>query len=203
MDRLYAFVRRMCEEYSIDETHDSLHSKDCMDFATAIMDNDCSDEERKMILYAAALHDCVDKKYTNVDKANRQVYVFLKSEMWSDENATVLLAIINTMSYSYLKSNVVDGCPVFPEHGIWQRAYHTVRQADLLCSYRVERCYKYQKRIAPTLSEEDCWDKVRKFFLTRVFLYIADRWLISPKAILATPPLIREANECIRLEKLE
>jgi len=200
MDRVYSFVQAMCKEYNIDESHDVTHARDCVQFARAITDTDCSAEERTMIEYAAALHDCVDKKYVDVHRAKSQVYTFLYIEEWEQEDIVALIKIITTMSYSWLKSQMVEGRQVWPDHGPYQRAYHTVRQADLLCSYRAERCYQYQKRLSPAISEDDCWDKVRDLFLNRVFCYIRDRWLESPKAILLTPLLIAKARSVLGLK---
>jgi alcohol dehydrogenase YqhD (iron-dependent ADH family) len=80
MDRLFAFIEGICEEYGIDESHGLTHAKDCMIFAETIMDTDCDTTERIMIRYAAGLHDCVDKKYTPVEEASRKVRDFLLFE---------------------------------------------------------------------------------------------------------------------------
>ena len=196
MERLFLFIEGMCKDYNIDDSHDVTHSKDCMNFAQLIMDDDCSPEEQRMIQYATALHDCVDKKYTDAF-ASEKVSEFLHSEGWSTADIQALLDIINTISYSYLNSRAVDGIPVFPNHGSWNRVYHIVRQSDLLCSYRVERCYKYQKRIDPTISEDDCWSKVLFFFQNRVFLYCEKGWITLPKAVELTEPLIATAQRIL------
>ena len=62
MERLFAFIEGICEEYNIDESHGLKHAKDCMNFAEITMDSDCGEEERKLIRYAAGLHDCGEKK---------------------------------------------------------------------------------------------------------------------------------------------
>jgi HD superfamily phosphodiesterase len=202
MERLFAFIEGICEEYNIDESHDVRHSKDCMDFAEKLMDHTYTDEERKMIRYAAALHDCVDKKYTPVEEASKKVYDFLIAEEWDSDMADALLRIINTMSYSYLQTLKTDMGNVYPEHGSWQRAYHTVRQADLLCSYRVDRCYHYQKRLDPTMAEYECWKKVDALFQKRVFRYVADMWLTSRAAHALVPGLIHTACEILERRAL-
>jgi hypothetical protein len=197
MERLFAFIEDICEEYNIDESHGLIHAKDCIMFAETIMDADCDAKERNMIRYAAALHDCVDKKYTPVEEASRKVRDFLLSEGWLPDMADALLRIINTMSYSYLQAQRVNGTNVFPDHGPWQRVYHTVRQADLLCSYRVERCYQYQKHISPTMGEDECWKRVEALFQIRMFQYVTNMWITSPAAQALVPDLIHDA--CRRL----
>ena len=202
MERLFAFIEGICEEYNIDESHDLRHSKDCMEFAEKLMDHTYAAEERTMIRYAAALHDCVDKKYTPVVEATQKVRNFLLSEEWDSDMADALLRIINTMSYSYLQTLKTDSDNVYPDHGPWQRAYHTVRQADLLCSYRVERCYHYQKRLDPRIAEDECWKKVDALFQKRIFRYVSDKWFESRAAHALIPDLIRRAQHIIERRSL-
>ena len=197
MNRLYDFVEQMCKDYNIDESHDLRHAKDCVQTAYSILDYDITSDEKEVITYAAALHDCVDKKYANVAEASERVRTFLLQEGWPQERVQVILDIINTMSYSYLKKQMVDGKAVFPNHGVYQRAYHIVRQADLLCSYKVERCYLYQKHIAPTMPEEEVWKRVNALFQSRVFKYVSNGWLSLPRAQAFVPKLIHEAEKVL------
>ena len=202
MNRLYEFVEQMCKEYNIDESHDLRHAKDCVETAYSILDYNITEDEKEVITYAAALHDCVDKKYTNVSEATEKVRTFLISEGWTNERAQAVLNIINTMSYSHLNKQMIDGAIVFPEHGVYQRAYHIVRQADLLCSYKVERCYLYQKHVAPTMPEDEVWKRVIALFQSRMFKYVSNGWLSLPKAQAFVPNLIKKAEKILESHEL-
>lgn len=182
MDPVYAFVEQMCSKYGIDESHGINHAKDCVQFATQLLDETITDDERTVILFAAAVHDTVDKKYTPVDQATEEVHNFLESLELEHVLINAILDIITTMSYSYLTNRKLKGLS-YPDHGIWEEAYHIVRHADLLCAYRVERCFHYQKHVTPGISEEDAMIAVKKIFKTRVFRYIADGWITLPKAV--------------------
>jgi hypothetical protein len=92
---------------------------------------------------------------------------------------------------------MVDGCIVFPDHGIYNRAYHIVRHADLLDAYKVERCYLYQKHIVPDISDGDCWVKVRALFDNRVLPYVRDGWISLPVAVRIAKGLEKEAIKCL------
>jgi HD superfamily phosphodiesterase len=181
MNRLYEFIKEICNTYGIDASHDLSHAKDCVNIANLI--SPVEFYEREMIVYAAALHDCVDKKYINPIEGVRNVEIFLTHEGWSTERIKVLIHIITTMSYSYLNSIMVDGRIVFPDHGKYRDVYHIVREADLLCSYRVRRCYLYQKHISPDMPEAEVWKNVVDLFETRMFKYLENGWLTLPKAI--------------------
>lgn len=194
MDVLYTFIEEFCREYNIDSSHDVTHSRDCVRFLEMLMDG-FTEEERTLAIYAAALHDCVDKKYVDPEIASLHVRQFLLSVGWSDANADALLHIVGTMSYSKLKSQMVGGVPTFPDHGTWVRVYHAVRQADLLCSYRVHRCYQYQLRIHPDWSETAHWIRVQELFSNRIFKYVSDGWFQSRHAMALIPKLIAQADK--------
>jgi hypothetical protein len=88
------------------------------------------------------------------------------------------------MSYSKLKKAAeVTGYRVWPDHGIWQRAYHLTRHADLLDGYKVERCYIYQKHKSPDMSDDEAWGLVENLFEKRVLKYVSDGWITMPKAV--------------------
>ena len=194
MDTLYSFITSFCAEFNIDESHDVQHSRDCVYFLNKIMDETFSAEERRMATYAAALHDCVDHKYVEENVACKRILEFLTSLGWYAEDAEALLAMITSMSYSKLKAQRVDGVCVYPYHGKWDAVYHAVRQADLLCSYRVYRCYQYQKRIHPDWSEAVHWARVEALFQERMFKYVLNGWFCSRQALALIPDLIRQAQ---------
>ena len=195
MDILYTFIDEFCKENNIDSSHDVTHSRDCVNFLRRIMSPLFKEEEVKMAIYAAALHDCVDKKYVDEVIAAVTVRQFLGSIGWDEEHIDVLLKMITTMSYSKLKSKKIGNNIVFPDHGKWQRVYHAVRQADLLCSYRVHRCYEYQMRIHPDWKEEDHWKRVRQMFDERIFRYVNDGWFESRYALSLIPELVEQAKK--------
>jgi hypothetical protein len=195
MDILYTFIDEFCKENNIDSSHDVTHSRDCVNFLRRIMSALFTEEEVKMAIYAAALHDCVDKKYVDEVIATLTVRQFLDSIGWDEEHIDVLLKMITTMSYSKLKAQKIGNNIVFPEHGKWQRVYHAVRQADLLCSYRVHRCYEYQLRIHPDWTEEQHWKRVREMFADRIFRYVDDGWFESRYALSLIPELTEQAKK--------
>jgi len=195
MDILYTFIDEFCKDNNIDSSHDVTHSRDCVNFLRRIMSTLFTEEEVKMAIYAAALHDCVDKKYVDEVIATLTVRQFLDSIGWDEEHIDVLLKMITTMSYSKLKAQKIGNNIVFPDHGKWQRVYHAVRQADLLCSYRVHRCYEYQLRIHPDWTEEQHWVRVREMFADRIFRYVDDGWFESRYALSLIPELTEQAKK--------
>lgn len=202
MDLVYEFVDHMCKKYNIDQSHDLTHAKDCVGFAKLLLEPDASAQEQMIVLYAAALHDTVDKKYVPVKDGCAQVRIFLYGIGLSDEDASVIINIISTMSYSYLKQRRFEG-KTYPNHGQWMNAYHIVRHADLLCSYRVERCFLYQKHITPSMSDEMCWEEVTKLFEKRMMRYVMDNWIFLPKAIMLVGELFKQAAHDLSRKKLK
>lgn len=190
-ETIYDFVKQMCIEYNIDKSHDLEHAKDCVHFAEKLfqkqthLENHKKDNDTQCVIFlSAALHDTIDSKYTKefASRAVTQVQLFLESLPLRPDLIIAVLSIITTMSYSYLNKRRQVGLS-FPDHGQWQHAYHIVRHADLLCSFRVKRCFQYQKHITPEIKNEDAMHSVRKLFQERVFAYKKNKWLTLEEAI--------------------
>jgi len=201
MDLLFEFVNRMCEDYRIDESHGLKHAKGAAARAQQILKTleHVSPAEQRMTVYAAALHDTCDHKYTNVEEASAKVQEWLISIGWSMVDAEALIGIITTMSYSQLKKKNMPGLdPIYPDHGQWTRAYHVARSADILESYIVARCILYDRHISPSKSEDEHWQRAEELFKERVFRYRVDRWLYIPEAVRQSIELEEEARRCFR-----
>ena len=198
---VYEYVEHICKKYKIDESHDVGHAKDCVQFAEQLLEPNTPELERVITVYAAALHDTVDKKYVPVKDGCAQVHMFLYGIGLEEDEIHTILSIITTMSFSYLKVRKEDGLS-YPDHGQWNRAYHIVRHADLLCSYRVERCFHYQKRLTPTISDDECWVKVEQLFEKRMMRYVHDGWITLPKAMRLVVPLFKQAADDLIVRKL-
>ena len=207
MNALFSFIDQMTKKYGIDESHGLKHAKGTLARAQLLLKSfqDISFEERKMALYAAALHDMCDSKYSDVDIASFEIKEWLIEQGWRHQDATALVAIVITMSYSKLKklnSDNKGGPLIYPNHGIWQRAYHIARHADLLEAYIVARCKMYNEEIYPEKSEDEHWLAVRSLFDSRVFNYVKDGWIFFPSAITSAAELEREAMKCFETRSL-
>ena len=203
---LLQFIAGMCEDYGIDESHGLKHAIGTMVRAEEILEGipDIGEEERKMALYAAALHDTCDHKYTDVKNATDKIKEWLLTyQYWTEKDADALIHIITTMSYSQLKRRMVNGNPVYPDHGKWQRAYHIARHADLLEGYIVARCILYDRHIYPTKSEDAHWKRAEELFRDRVFTCVSEGWLFMPEALKEVPRLEAEAIRCLKERSLD
>ena len=201
MDCLFEFIQEMCERYSIDESHGLKHAIGTMKRADKILEqlDDISDDERRIALYAAALHDTCDHKYTDVEVASTQIREWLLLKQgWSVNHTDAILNIVTTMSYSQVKTNMR-----YPDHGPWQRAYHVARHADLLEGYIVARCVLYDRHIHPERSEDAHWLRAEELFRERVFTYVSEGWIFMPEALKEVPRLEAEAIRCLGERSLD
>jgi len=205
MESLFNFIEKQCTKYKIDESHGLKHAKGTLMRANEILESlsDVSDEERKMTLYAAALHDTCDSKYTEVNQAANEIGYFLRSQNWSAEDITALINIVTSMSYSKLKGSLSSGQIEFPNHGKWQRAYHVARHADLLEGYIVARCVLYNIHLYPEKSMDEHWERASELFSERVFTYFSEGWLFLPRAIELSIALEQEAKRCLEERSMD
>ena len=205
MDQLFAFIEKQCKQYGIDESHGLKHAKGTLMRANQILSSmsDISEDERRMSLYAAAIHDTCDSKYTPVNEAAKAIGFFLRSQGWSPQDISALINIVTSMSYSKLKKSLSSGQVDFPNHGIWQRAYHVARHADLLEGYIVARCVMYNQHIFPSKSMDEHWQMVSELFSERVFTYVSEGWIFLPYAIELSKSLEEEARRCIQEKSMD
>jgi hypothetical protein len=187
MESLYEFIEKHCLYYQIDASHGLIHSKKCIRWVELLSES-LNDIEKQVAVYAAGLHDMVDKKYTD-SKAKVLIHDWLLSQQWQIEYVDALLAIITTLSYSYLMEK-----GSFPDHGKWNTVYHIVRHADLLEGMTVARCYLYNKHLYPEREEDLHWQNVTQLFQKRMFRYVLDGWISIPKACSFATELKKQAE---------
>jgi len=163
--KLFHFVILTSSKYNIDESHGLKHSMEVLQFARKIYEREVTKnvllETQERIIYTAAIiHDMCDKKYTNERKAVREIGEFLEPEL-SEHEVSIVKEIISTMSYSKVK---VNG---FPQLGPYQKAYHVVREADLLAAYDFDRCMIYHMQTSDS-DINGAFDNADELFENRV-----------------------------------
>lgn len=140
---LYDFVKVTCSKFCIDETHAIRHSMDVCNYANLIFLQESPiyphlKAQQRIIYTSAIIHDMCDSKYMKQEEGIPYIKNFLdKQDDYQDSEKDAIINIISTMSYSKVKKNG------FPDLGIYQQAYHIVRESDLLCGYDFDRCLIY------------------------------------------------------------
>ena len=144
IDRAFEYVIRTSKQYNIDESHALKHSMQVFGFAQRCLQKEVYKspalaQHAPVIYVAALLHDMCDHKYVTDDaKAFEQLRAYLQGCMcMNEEQVNAICSIIDTMSYSKVKKHG------FPDLGLYQHAYHIVREADLMAAYDPDRCIIY------------------------------------------------------------
>jgi HD superfamily phosphodiesterase len=161
LSKICNFINYMCNNYKIDESHGLKHALDvykhCINnVATESARFPFLLDQQPVIYTAALLHDTCDKKYMKESEGIEKIKEFLiTTQNYNNNERDVIIEIIQTMSYSKVKSNG------FPELGEYQLAYHIVREADLLAAYDFDRGliytmnnYKVDYKTAFTMAKE-------------------------------------------------
>jgi hypothetical protein len=175
---LFTFVLMMSSKYNIDSSHSEQHSMDVLHFADENYRSQLKDfpylEKQKNVIYISSiLHDMCDKKYMKQDDGIIEIENFLKYTL-KPEELHYTKQIIETMSYSTVKKNG------YPDLGIYQRAYHVVREADLLASYDFDRSIIYHMNKGNNMTTS--YKNALELFNERVFNYNTDKFLLSDYA---------------------
>ena len=142
LSKLFHFVLLTSQKYNIDESHGLSHSMNVLRFASEIYESEAQThpilkQQEKIIYVSATLHDMCDKKYMDQEQGIREIEEFLSENKMTPTEVNVVKLIISTMSYSTVKKYG------FPNLGPYKRAYHIVREADLLSAYDFDRCMIY------------------------------------------------------------
>lgn len=138
--RLVSFIALQSKKYGIDSTHGLPHSLQAYGFARQLYESEVVvhpqlKEAELVITCAAMLHDMCDGKYVDKEVGLAEIQCFLRSETpLKPVEVQAVSQIVSTMSYSWVQQN---GYPELAQPYI--QAYHVVREADLLCSYDVDR----------------------------------------------------------------
>jgi HD superfamily phosphodiesterase len=178
--KLLKFVFVTSLKHSIDESHGLTHSMNVLNHAHNIYKNELYKyppiQEYERIIYTSAIvHDMCDKKYMNQDEGIKEIEYFLQDKLTYEE-LDVTKQIISTMSYSTVKKNG------FPSLGIYQHAYHIVREADLLSAYDFDRCMIYNMNKKQSNFEEAFADSYN-LFQNRVLQHNKDGLLLTDYSI--------------------
>ena len=169
LQKIFKYIAFVSKKYNIDESHGMKHSMDVVQFAHTILHGEFTQypflkEQEKVIYTSALLHDMCDKKYMDEEEGIKNLEEFI-GDKFTDEELDITKKIIGTMSYSKVMKS---GTAQFPDLGIWQRAYHIVREADLLAAYDFDRCMIYQMEKLNGDFDEALTD-AKKLFDVRVF----------------------------------
>lgn len=177
--KLFQFVMLITSRYNIDESHSLSHSMDVLHFAHNIYNSELPKNpdlayQERIIYTSAILHDMCDKKYMDQTAGLQEIEKFLGNKMTPFE-IDVSCKIMETMSYSTVKK---DG---FPDLGIYQPAYHIVRESDLLAAYDFDRSMIYHMH--HTENDIDIsFKNAKSLFKTRVLKHNEDELFVSPYA---------------------
>jgi HD superfamily phosphodiesterase len=174
LSKLFNFVLLTSKKYNIDESHGLSHSMNVFHYANKIYEDEVIKypilKNHENIIYVSAiLHDMCDKKYMDEAHGLIEIDNFLQNEnIMNPNDIAVCKLIMSTMSYSKVKKSG------FPNIGGYQKAYHIVRESDLLTAYDFDRCMIY-KMNQNDGNIEDAFQNANNLFNIRVLKHNEDK----------------------------
>ena len=195
--KLFRFVIYISSKYNIDSSHDLSHSLAVLNFANKIYEKEQYvfpplKHQEKIIYSAAILHDMCDKKYIKPETGKSEIDRLLISAGVLPIERRAVIDIVDTMSYSKV---ITSG---FPYHGEYQRAYHIVREADLMAAYDFDRCMVYKMQQNDLGDLEIAFEDAENLFHNRVFKHEERKLLTTSYAQEMHPVLMKDAE--LRME---
>jgi len=189
---LFHYVLLSCKKYNIDESHGLPHAMNILLYANHIYEEEAAQypvlkEQEKIIYVSAVLHDMCDKKYMNEADGLQEIQAYMQQQIsaeyqLSPEEMESVSNIISSMSYTKVKR------VGFPHLGEYQRAYHIVREADLLCAYDFDRCMIYNMKTTGA-DIQSAFHNADNLFASRVLKQIHDPLFFTRYSLREAPTL--------------
>lgn len=175
------FVAHQCTKYNIDESHSLNHAMCVLNYSKQIYDTEVKiapylHDQKHLIYTSALLHDTCDSKYTDEIGSINEIKNFLYKNDYSYNDTDVIIDIITKMSYHKIKKNG------FPELNEYTRAFHVVREADLLAGYDFNRALLYGMNMMD-MDFENSFYKSKDLFYKRMDKHISDNLFTTKFAI--------------------
>lgn len=209
----YHLARHLGRQMGIDNSHNHVHSKEVLHWATEILRRLDTDERQKIsnigclhIGHCALLHDLLDKKYDTELSVKDQVHLHL-GQWFPAPQAQQMINVMEGISYSKTVRTGADGnrSVEFPlwvrDHPEWSQVYHVVREADLLAAYNLARMVEYRRCRFPELSIDEIRADMRSLFDRRIRTMVDDGLFVHrPVADLAA---VLNEIAVLRMEHLD
>ena len=178
----------LTKKYNIDDSHGLKHSMEVFRFANNIYDSEVVSNphlsgQKDVIMLSAILHDMCDKKYVGEAEGLAEIERYMRDF----PDFPIIAKIITTMSYSKVKKNG------YPDLGIYQLAYHIVREADLLAAYDIDRCIIFAMAVHK-MDYSEATVRASELFKERVMKYIYDGLFVTEYSKRKAGELHREAD---------
>ncbi len=183
IQKLSAFVADTCKER--DPSHGWKHMKDVAEMVLVIISqiSNFTEDNIKLALICAWLHDVNDHKYGNENE--NKLNVFLENNFSSDKDK--IISIIERVSFSREKKNGrSDWLDVLYEDGVKIR--NVVSDADKIYALDIDRCFDYEKNKFPNLSDKDIWARVINHCNEKLLL-LKDQYIITDIAKKIAEPI--------------
>lgn len=158
----YRFAKKMGESVGMDESHNHIHGKEVLFWATDILPRNMSMNHRRMVGHCALLHDLIDPKYVIVDATRRVEAHLMETETRGDTED--MMTIMKTLSYRKTRHGFPGWLETRPQ---LSPVFHTVREADLLSSFNLARMVWYRQALGG-FTQEKIREEMRELFEERM-----------------------------------
>ncbi len=177
IQRSIPIVKRHGEKYNIDESHNHLHSLEVVHYCMELMnvEKDLTKQEKKIAILGSLFHDTIDSKYVGDEGSDEMMRELLHQVVGKRDTCVDSVILFSKyLSYSKTVFRRDDGSQYFklPSEvkGHPQlRAYHMIRNADLLSSYNLKRCIVYRSFKNETQDTNVLFSEMSELYWRRMY----------------------------------
>ena len=195
INNIVNYILFQTKKYNFDESHALNHALDVLSFSKKIFDHEVINypylkKQQNIIFTSALVHDICDSKYRNENESIVELKTFLIQNKYSEPDTNIIIDIISKMSYHKIKQ---DG---FPDLGQYQKAFHIVRESDLLAAYDFNRAVLYGI-YKQNLNYKTSFKKSKQLYENRMDKHISDNLFTTKYGLERAKILNNEAKEYI------
>ena len=172
-------IKKHAEKYNVDESHNHLHSLEVANYCLSLIhfENNLSKTEQDIAILGSIFHDTIDDKYIPSFENTDELLQSYLEQVVGKHSKLIEPVILFSKSMSYSKTvkrqkdkSLTLEIPKYIQTHPYVRAFHLMRNADLLSSYNLKRCLLYRSQRNETRDSVLLYDEMQELYWDRMHL---------------------------------
>ena len=172
-------VKKHAEKYNVDESHNHIHSLEVANYCLCLIrfETNLSKMEKDIAILGSIFHDTIDDKYIPSSENTEELLQSYLEQVVGKNSKLIEPVILFSKSMSYSKTvirqkdkSLILQIPSYIQNHPYVRAFHLMRNADLLSSYNLKRCLLFRSWRNETKDSVLLYDEMQELYWDRMHL---------------------------------
>lgn len=172
-------VKKHAEKYNVDESHNHIHSLEVANYCLNLIrfEANLSKTEQDIAILGSIFHDTIDDKYIPSSENTDELLQSYLEQVVGTHSKLIEPVILFSKSMSYSKTVVRQKdksltleIPLYIQTHPYVRAFHLMRNADLLSSYNLKRCLLFRSWRNETKDSIRLYNEMQELYWNRMHM---------------------------------